>query len=167
MKRIALTLAGAAALALLAGCPEAKYTADEAQADQQETLIRDISAQTGMPNIVNGRERKLLKMIYELRDQENFLTKTYLVARNTGERRFLCDSMGFPISDATGYTNPDRVMQKGQYGFGTMTQAEPNGLYTPDTSNAHWVMCLDKEKGKPMPTFVNADLVVSAAELSN
>lgn len=160
-------VAAVAGLGLLAGCPEKKYTADEAQAEQQESIVRDISAQTGMPNIVNARERKLLKMIYELRDQENLMTKTYMVARNTGELRFLCNSMGFPISDATGYTNPDRVMQKGQYGFGTMTQAEPNGLYTPDSSNAHWVMCLDKEKGKPVPTFINADLVVSAATLGN
>ena len=145
----------------LTACGIKTDSADKAQAASQEVILKELTAQTGMPNIKNGLERRNLKMIYELRDQEGYVTNTYIVSKNTGALVFLCTSMGYPISDATGYTNPDKVMQSGSYGFGTMTQAEPNGLYTPSSSTANWIMCVDKEKGKPSPVFVQGDIVVS------
>lgn len=144
----------------LAGClpPD---SSDKIQAQSQEVILKEITSQTGMPNIKNGLERKNLKMIYELRDQEGYVTNAYIVSKNTGTLVFLCTSMGYPISDATGYTNPDKVIRDNGTAFGTMTQAEPNGLYTPASSNANWIMCVDKEKGKPSPVFVQGDIVVS------
>lgn len=134
---------------------------DTVQATNQEVILKELNAQTGMPNIKNGLERRTLKMIYELRDQEGYVTNAYIVSKNTGTLVFLCTSMGYPISDATGYTNPEKVVRDGTSVFGTMTQAEPNGLYTPASSTANWIMCVDKEKGKPSPVFVQGDIVVS------
>lgn len=88
-----------------------------------------------------------------------------MVAEQTGQPVFLCDSVGYAISDATGYTNPDKVMMNSSYGFGTMTQAEPNGLFTPDVSDANWVLCIDPKDKKPLPVFVSSKIIVSAYKL--
>ena len=158
MKTIAIT---AALVAALAGCNAEQKSADRIQAEQQEALIQEGTAQTGMPAIKNFRERKLLKMILELRDQEGLTTYAYTVADN-GSLKLLCKSIGYPISDATGYTNPERIHERGaNYGYAIMPQAEPNGLYTPDASDANWVMCVDSESGRALPVFTSARIVVS------
>lgn len=150
----------------LVACDGVPKDSNEIQAAQQERILQEGTAALGMPAIKNFREKRTLKMIYELRDQEGLSTYTYVVAEQTGKPVFLCDSIGYAISDATGYTNPDKVMQSGQYGFGTMTQAEPNGLFTPDVSDANWVLCIDPENKKPLPVFVSSKIIVSAYKLT-
>jgi len=149
----------------LTACEPMPKDSNRIQAEQQERILQEGTAQLGMPAIKNFRERRTLKMIYELRDQEGLSTYTYVVAEQTGQPVFLCDSVGYAISDATGYTTPDKVMMNGQYGFGTMTQAEPNGLFTPDVSDANWVLCIDPKGKKPLPVFVSSKIIVSAYKL--
>jgi hypothetical protein len=149
----------------LVGCEPIQKDSNRIQAEQQERILQEGTAQLGMPAIKNFRERRTLKMIYELRDQEGLSTYTYVMAEQTGQPVFLCNSVGYAISDATGYTNPDKVMMNGQYGFGTMTQAEPNGLFTPDVSDANWVLCIDPAGKKPLPVFVSSKIIVSAYKL--
>lgn len=149
----------------LTACEPLPKDSNRIQAEQQERILQEGTAQLGMPAIKNFRERRTLKMIYELRDQEGLSTYTYVVAEQTGAPVFLCNSVGYAISDATGYTNPDKVMMNGQYGFGTMTQAEPNGLFTPDVSDANWVLCIDPAGKKPLPVFVSSKIIVSAYKL--
>lgn len=163
MKQIALLIL--ATLCLVGCIPEERKDSNRIQAEQQERILKEGTAQLGMPAIKNFRERRTLKMIYELRDQEDLSTYTYTVSEQSGKAVFLCDSVGYAISDATGYTNPDKVMQTGQYGFGTMTQAEPNGLFTPDVSDANWILCIDPEGKKPRPVFVSSRIIVSAFKL--
>lgn len=160
MKNLRIIAAVVASLSL-SGCLEAAQNSDAIQSKAQETLLKEGTAQTGMPAIKNFRERRLLKMIYELRDQEGLSTYSYTVSAQTGQLNFLCASVGYAINDATGYTNPNRVVRDNSQVFGTMTQAEPNGLYTPDSSEAYWVMCLDAKTGKPSPVFVATPVVVS------
>lgn len=149
----------------LAACEPIPADSNATQAEQQERILQEGTAQTGMPAVKNFRERRTLKMIYELRDQEGLSTYTYVVAEQTGKPVFLCDSVGFAISDATGYTNPDKVMHPYSGVWFTMTQAEPNGLFTPDVSDANWVLCLDPKTSKPLPVFVSSKIVVSAFPL--
>lgn len=157
----------AAIAILLAACEIRTPDSNSVQAAAQERILSEGTAQTGMPAIKNFRERKTLKMIYELRDQEGLSTYTYIVPEQTGKPVFLCDSVGYAISDATGYTNPDKVMRDSPANgvFGTMTQAEPNGLFTPDVSDANWVLCLDPKTSKPLPVFVSSRIIVSAFRL--
>lgn len=164
MKSIALI----AVALLLSACLESTPDSNKIQAQQQERILQEGTAQTGMPAIKNFRERKTLKMIYELRDQEGLSTYTYVVPEQTGRPVFLCDSVGYAISDATGYTNPDKVVDGGYssgYLLMTMTQAEPNGLFTPDVSDANWVLCLDPKTSKPLPVFISSKIIVSAFKL--
>lgn len=149
---------------LLTACGLMPQNSNEIQAAQQERMLQEGTAQTGMPAIKNFRERKTLKMIYELRDQEGLSTYTYIVPSQTGKPVFLCDSVGYAISDATGYTNPDRFDSYNGNPY-TMTQAEPNGLFTPDVSDANWVLCLDPKNSKPLPVFISSKIIVSAFKL--
>lgn len=161
--RIASTIA---ACLLLTACDLPPPDSNAIQAAQQERVLQEGTAQTGMPAIKNFRERRTLKMIYELRDQEGLSTYTYVVPEQTGKPVFLCDSVGYAISDATGYTNVDKVMNPRADVWFTMEQAEPNGLFTPDVSDANWVLCLDPKTSKPLPVFISSRIIVSAFRLT-
>lgn len=63
--------------ALLAACARPP-TSDDIQKQQQERILQDATSQVGMPAIKNFREKKLMKDILELRDQEGLVTYTYL-----------------------------------------------------------------------------------------
>jgi hypothetical protein len=54
-----------------------------------------------MPAIKNFRERRLLKSILEMRDQEGLTTFTYTYNEMTGQLVFFCDSIGYGIPYAT------------------------------------------------------------------
>lgn len=149
----------------LVACGMPPPDSNRIQAEQQERILQEGTSALGMPAIKNFREKRTLKMIYELRDQEGLSTYTYVVAEQTGKPVFLCDSVGYAISDATGYTNPDKVMKDYSGVFATMTQAEPNGLFTPDVSEANWILCIDPTDKKPLPVFVSSKIIVSAYRL--
>lgn len=138
---------------------------DKAANAAQEKMLREAHSAIGLPAIRNFREKRLLKMIYELRDQDGLRTYTHIVAQQTAKPFLLCNSIGYPISDATGFTGPDKVVRDNGTAFGTVTQAEPNGLFTPDTSDGYWVMCLDPKAGKATPTFVTGQVIVTTFPL--
>ncbi len=91
------TFASVVALALLGvsltGCEE-YGDSDDKQRAQQERILQEGTAQTGMPAIKNFRERKLMKQIIEMRDQDGLVTYTYTVPETTGRPVFLCNSFG-------------------------------------------------------------------------
>jgi len=163
MKHSLIILAIAASVGILAGCDQ-KRSSDSIQRDQQESILKEGTSAVGMPAIHNFREKRLLKMIYEKRDQDGLRTFTYTFNKMTGKPVFFCDSMGYAINDATGFTNPDKVVRDNGTAFGTMPQAEPNGLFTPNSSNAYWVMCLTGDKAEPV--FVGTDVIVSPVKLT-
>ena len=71
-------------------------TADQVQAQRQEQIQKEIAAQVGMPSVKNGREARLVKMIYEMRDQ-NIATYTYTFSEMSGKFRLLGNTVGFGI----------------------------------------------------------------------
>jgi len=168
MKRYTIIFAALFAVLLgLAGCNQESRDSTILQSTQQENQLRDGVAATGLPAIKNWRERKLMKLIYEMRDQEGLVTYTYLKNQMTGKPVFMCKSHGFAINDATGYTNPVRFARLDAPGDSAtrrhdlIPQAEPNGLFTPDVSNEKWVVCLDPKTAKAYPVLVSGDIVVS------
>lgn len=158
-----------AALALLGislvGCEEYTPSSDEAQRTQQERILKEGTAQTGMPNIKNFRERKLLKQILEMRDQDGLVTYTYTVPETTGRPVFLCNSIGYGLPAATQYTNPEKT---DYYSTGSVTlpQADPNGLFSPSSAEGTWVLCTDpSSSGKTRPVYVEPRVIVSPFRL--
>ena len=164
MKKLILILVG---VAMLAGCDVAENkSSDKVQQQQQEQILQESAAQTGMPAIKNFRERKLLKEIIELRDQDGLTTYTYIVAEMTGKLVFLGESIGYGIPYATQYTNPQKIAdQQHQTGYAILPQADPNGLFSPSSADGTWVMLKDPNGGKVRPVLVEPRCVVSSFRL--
>ena len=164
--KTAIAIASLAALSVsLTGCIETTPTSDEVQRSQQERILKEGTAQTGMPAIKNFRERKLLKQIIEMRDQDGLVTYTYTVPETTGRPVFLCNSIGYGLPAATQYTSPDKI---DYYSSGSVTlpQADPNGLFSPESAEGTWVMCTDPSgSGKTRPVYVEPRIIVSPFKL--
>lgn len=160
MKTI-LTFASIALLGVsLTGCIK---NSDDIQRVQQEQILKEGTSQSGMPAIKNFRERKLLKQILEMRDQDGLVTYTYTVPETTGRPVFLCNSIGYGLPAATQYTNPQRYERNGA----TLPQADPNGLFSPESAEGTWVLCADpKGSGKTRPVYVEPRIIVSPFPLS-
>lgn len=175
MNRIAFFLA-IVLVVCFAGCdPVPPDTSDSRQQKQQETLLKEATAQTGMPSIVNFRERKIVKEIIELRDQEGLVTYTYLenmvptvIPGHTvmgGKLTYVGESIGYGIPAATQYTSPQKVELYGRnsaapYSWQVLPQADPNGLFSPSSAEGSWVMMLDKKSGKALPQYFEPRVVV-------
>jgi hypothetical protein len=138
-------------------------TSDAVQRRQQEKILAEGTAQIGMPSIKNFREKKLLKDILELRDQDNVITYTYIVAEQTGKFVFFCNSIGYGIPAATQFTNP---VKESEYSHSIINQADPNGLFSPSSAEGTWVMCANPEKqNKASPVYVEPRVIVSPFKL--
>lgn len=168
----ALLLAG-----FVSACDRPPSSSD-VQRERQEKVVSEGVAQTGVPSITKFRELKLLKLIYELRDQEGLVTYTYVenlvptVAKGItafgGKFSFLCDSVGYPIPYATQYSAPTsmqryRLPSAGDgsgvvYGTQQLPQAEPNGLFMPSSAEGTWVICKDPDSDKVGPVYVEPKL---------
>ena len=157
------TIVSVAALAILGlsltGC---ETDSDDTQRSQQERILKESTAQTGMPAIKNFRERKLMKQIIEMRDQDGLVTYTYTVPETTGVPVFLCNSIGYGLPAATQYTNPEKY----EYQGATLPQADPNGLFSPSSAEGTWVMCSDPSgSGKTRSVYVEPRIIVSPFKL--
>lgn len=154
MKNVALAFI---TLIALLGCDESTRRNDEART---ENMMREMRAQVGLPNIANFTEAKFARQIAELRDQ-SIRTWTYYVDLN-GNRHLLCESVGYALPYGVQLTNPmERIS-----GPLTIPQAEPNGLYMPESAEASWVMCSDG-KGAVAPVYSEPRLLVSPFPLGH
>jgi hypothetical protein len=147
------------------GCEEQR-TSDTIQREQQEAILSEGTAQTGMPAIHNFRERKLLKDILELRDQTGLVTYTYLWNEIQGRWVFFCNSIGYGIPYATEYTNPQKPYRYYDHAVVMMPQADPNGLFSPASAEGTWVMCKDPKGQDVKPVYIEPRVIVSPFELA-
>lgn len=153
-------------MVFISGCIEEKISYDSIQRQQQEKILAEGTAQTGMPSIKNFRERKLLKDIFELRDQSGLVTYTYLWNEMQGKKVFFCNSIGYGIPYATQYTNPQKIADRGhQYGYAILPQADPNGLFSPASADGTWIMCKNPQGDDVKPVFVEPRIIVSPFKL--
>ena len=176
MKRVLPLVLLAAMLICRADSCEPEQTSNDTQRRQQNRLLDEATAQTGMPALKNFRERKLLKDILEMRDQDALVTYTYLFAEMTGKLQFFCDSVGFGIPYATQFTAPETIQTYNlgsdagsstrRYGVERLPQADPNGLFSPASAEGTWVLCRDPNgKGGTQPVYVEPRIVVSPFKL--
>ena len=155
---------------VLASCNKG-VTANSADADQQkktEQSMKEANAQIGMPAIKNFQERKLAKMIFELRDREDLICYAYIVNHMTGKLVFLGKCIGFGLPYSVQYTNPERIAHECTHNggsFGTLPQPDPNGLFMPEGLSATWLMMVDPGSGKTHPVYVEPEILVSPFKL--
>lgn len=145
------------------GC-EPTPSSDAIQRQQQEKILQEGTSAVGMPSIHNFREKKLLKDILELRDQAGYTTYTYLWSEVTGKAIFFCNSIGYPLPYATQFTNPTEPYAYDR-SVTTINQADPNGLFSPQSAEATWVMCADPAGGKAKPVYVEPKTITTPFQL--
>lgn len=157
-----------AAFCFTSGCEDIQPTSDKIQQTQQEQMLKEATAQTGMPAIKNFRERKLAKDILELRDQNGLSTWTYVFSEVTGKYNFFCHSVGYGLPYATQYTSPqkvERVYLGGVYSIQVLPQADPNGLFSPASAEGTWVMCKDPNGSDVKPVYLEPRVIVSPFDM--
>lgn len=143
-----------------AGWFDVEQTADQKMAKQTKAAMSEANRQIGMPAIRNFQERKLAKMIFELRDQEKLVTYAYLVNLEGG-LIFIGKCIGFGLPYSVQYTNPEKVEQRYTGSFGTLPQADPNGLFMPSGLSATWLMMIDPKTQEARPVYVEPEIIVS------
>lgn len=142
----------------LIGCGE--VTSQQKEQILQERTQNKSMVQSGIPSIKNFREKKVYKEIYELRDQDDLTTYTYIVAKQTGKLVFIGESVGFPIPYDTQYNNPSQL-KGGTHEYTAYPQAEPSGLYSSKDTNGIWIMMVDKKTQKPRPVYFEEPVICS------
>lgn len=160
MKTSFASLAGLlTAAALLAGC-NYKPTSDDIQREAQERVLREGTASLGMPAIKNFREKRILKEILELRDQEGLSTYSYTFSAYIGKFVFIGDTIGYPLPAAVQYTNPQKIdwrtntLNGAGMASGVMAQADPNGLFSPASAEGTWVLMKDPNGKAVKPVYL-------------
>lgn len=145
-------------------CPGCENnSADKKMRVATEKAMDEMNRQIGMPAIKNFQERKLAKMIFELRDQAKLITYTYIITI-TGQKIFLGKSIGYGLPYSIQYTNPMKVDCNTSI-CQIMPQADPNGLFMPSGLSATWVMLIDPKTGKAQPVYIENEIIVSPFKL--
>ena len=152
-----------------------KNTADKELKRKTEAAMQEANRQVGMPSIVNFQERKLAKMIFELRDRENFVCHAYLADMNGRVGQYLGECLGYGLPYSVQFTNPQKVVDpevelgyskyQGEGGCLTIPQQDPNGLFMPEGLSATWLMLINPKTKKPHPVYVETDIIVSPFKL--
>ena len=127
-------------------------------ADAQEHNVVDNQQQLyarnqRVPEYQWSLERHLMIQLYNARNQA-LTTYSYVINQYNGTISWSCTSLGFPFSAATQLTNPMRTVEGVTQGeFVTIPQPEPNGIYSPSSSEGTWVMCAG-EDGNVEPVYI-------------
>lgn len=172
MKRVTIILVILLVCLLgVVGCEDRNASSDQEIARQTEQAMKEANAQVGMPAIKNYQEKKLAKMIYEMRDRENLVCYAYLKSLD-GKAVFLGKCIGFGLPYCVQFSNPeklvaDRFGATAGYYVGPIPQPEPNGLFMPQALSATWLMMIDPATGEPRPVYIEPEILVSPFPLPN
>lgn len=161
MGKIVVVVMLLAAFALIAGCSTINST-DRAEQAKQERLSAEASKQVSIPNIINFREKKLMKTILELRDQEGLVTYTYIFNELKGQLIYLGESVGYGLPYATQFVNPqklDRAYVGGEWHV--LPQADPNGVFIPESAEGTWILLKDPESDEVAPVYIEPRIITS------
>lgn len=137
------------------------------QAVAQEALSEQGNAQVGMPGITNFTEKKIVRKLYELRDQ-NIATYSYVMDMQ-GRLWHVCDSIGYGLPYGVQFTNPENDIYATTASgvHHNLPQSEPNGLFMPPSAEGTWVICAgEKNKGDFEPLYVEPRVIVSPFKLN-
>ena len=168
MKRPLFTaLALISLMVMLTGCyASSQAKSDSVQQEAQEKMRQEANAQVGMPGVSNFTEMKLMRQLYELRDQE-ISTYTYIPDLE-GRLWHLCDSVGYGLPYGTQFSNPSKIVPYGNNTYAPNTshvipQSEPNGLFMPPTAEGTWVICGTAKELRPV--YAEPKVIVSPFKL--
>ena len=96
---------------------ESVSDADTQMQKKTEQAMKEANSQVGYPAVTNFQEKKLLKMLYELRDKENYICHAYLVNEMKGTvGQYIGKCMGYGLPYSTQFSNPNRLETGGYSG---------------------------------------------------
>jgi hypothetical protein len=162
MSKISIACVAAVALTACYGAPPA--TAVETDRAETNRLQNEAASQVGLPRVQNFTEKRLATKLAELRDKPNLLTYAYVQGID-GKLTCFGKGIGFGIPYSTQITNPQTIEDRYE-GDVAIPQAEPNGLYMPDSAAATWYMLIDPATGEASPIYVEPSLTVSTRPLT-
>jgi hypothetical protein len=146
------------------GCGDNRTASDKRMDSRQAILTEQADAQVGMPGITNFTEKKIVRKLYELRDQ-NIATFAYIPDMQ-GKLWHLCDSIGYGLPYGVQFSNPHRPLNPAFSQSSMADQAEPNGLFMPPTAEGTWIICVNgQQKGDFEPVYVEPRVIVSPFKL--
>jgi len=148
---------------LFMGANGCENSVDRKQSEKQAQILEEQNRQLGLPNISNFTQKRTLKDIQEQCDRVDNILYCYTYSEYTGKLIYFGRCIGYPIPFSTQYTNPERAI----YSSTVISQADPNGLFMPSSSEATWIMLVNPKTNKPSPVYVEPKLIVSPFPLTN
>lgn len=154
----------------LSACdPSAPQTADTKMANAQAASLAQANAEVTLPTIKNFTEKKIVHDIYEMRDDPHVLTWSYMQGI---DGRLIClgRSVGYGIPYGVQFSNP-QVQSENRFWTHdndevTMPQAEPNGLFMPETAEGTWLQLVNPENPNEVkPVYIEPRVTVSPFRL--
>jgi hypothetical protein len=147
---------------ILFGC-SGMDDSDSTQRNQQEKILKEATKQTGMPNVTHFFEKKMLKKVIELRDNPQLTTYAY-TQNMDGRFVYLGRCIGFGIPYSTQYTNPEKI-DGNSSSYVTIPQADPNGLFSPSSTSATWLMLVNEDTNESEIIYAEPNTVVTQTKL--
>lgn len=145
MKKILITTAAVATVLTLAAC-SSPSTPDAAASDQKNSNTQLDRYQKNQP-IPQSNYSQLRQTVIdaELAQIHGVATTTFFFNQGTPNPVESCSSIGFPVASTAQLTSPDQLIGNGggtdRYGTGVVSQQEPNGVYTGNSSGTY-VICV-------------------------
>lgn len=142
------------------GCPDA--ATPETQAVRRQQTSYEVSQPIHTYDFSLERQRMI-----ELYDSRMGAAQTWSVWRAySGMITGSCPSSGYPLPYGTQLTSPDRTVEgRGQGEFATVSNPEPNGLFTGGAgSPGTWVFCVID--GAISPVYIEDNVVVYGYPIS-
>lgn len=171
MKKILVGILLVGTLVSTVGCGsvEGEVGTEKDLNNQQKQVLEESNRQAGMPNIKNFFEKKMAKDIWELRDNPDLTTYAYMQNMN-GKFVYLGRCVGYGLPYTTQYTNPQKMgtVDGGEAGAEnpyTIPQADPNGLYSSETTNATWLMLINEDTNEREMMYSEPSMVVTQSKL--
>ena len=175
MKKILLSAVAAATLCLpiQANAWGSSENSDVEIMQQLDRLLAEGNRVVPLPGITNFFERRMVRLLYELRDNPEYRTYTYITTLD-GQFVKVCDSIGYGINASIQFSNPLRPVDvtetpRRDYAgvkLDLAPQAEPNGLFMPEGLAATYAMCLNPADGEIAPVYLEQEITVSPFPLT-
>lgn len=156
MKRsLLIVLISTLAFSSLTGC-----SAKVKETEYTKNLMLEMNEEIGMPEITEFYEKRLAKDIYEKRDDSELICYVYSQDKD-GYYVYKGRSRGYGLPSSTQYTCPENYVGQG----GSISQADPNGLYSGEGQDATWLLMIDDATGGTYVMCSEPDIVTTEHKL--
>lgn len=154
----------AVALVVLAACGSSPATGDQTEHASQQGITAQFEKNQPIPAPLRSQMRQNLIEI-EQAQADGVQTTSFFFNPNVQDPFLVCPSVGTPISASASLTNPEQLVHDSTYstyGWGTIGQMDPNGVYTPADTLGTYVVCIGAG-GKAIPTYAEGYVHVEYA----